>query len=172
VTACLSIAIGVSACAGDESPAEEADASSAAVSPAPSPEAAAISAWEGETVLGVPVYPEAEPATELREAMRTAWLEAGEPPALFDVRLGERILVTDDPVPLVKEFYLPFVHKVFMDHEMEFPDVGVQEMFTGLMVAPDGTLVKFTITHPFFRYPDQEPLDRTVIQIGRVGQRS
>jgi len=88
------------------------------------------------------------------------------------VRLGERILVTDDPVPLVKEFYLPFVHKVFMDHEMEFPDVGVQEMFTGLMVAPDGTLVKFTITRPFFRYPDQEPIDRTVIQIGRVGQRS
>lgn len=161
------IAAGAYACGGDD-PASTADAAAPAASS--SPEAAAIAAWDGETVLGVPAYPEAEPASGLRERMRDAWLEEGEPEAMFDVRMGERMLVTDDPLPLVREFYLPFVHRVFMDHEMEFPDVGTQEMFTGLMVAPDGTLVKFTATRPFFRYPDQAPVDRTVIQVGRVGQ--
>lgn len=59
---------------------------------------------------------------------------------------------------------------VFMDHEMEFPGLGSQLMFTGMMVAPDGALVKFTITRPFFRYPDQQAIDRTVIQLGRVAR--
>ena len=86
--------------------------------------------------------------------------------------MGERILITDDALEHVRDFYLPFVHKVFMDHEMEFPGVGVQQMFTGVMLRPDGTLVKLTVTRPFFRYPDQERIDRTVIQLARVGRAS
>lgn len=135
----------------------------------PSPEAAALAAYDGPRTLGVPTYPDAEAVDDLRESMREAWLAAGEPRQLFAVRLGERILATDDPFDLVREFYLPFAHKVFMDHEMDFPDVGAQRMFTGIVIAPDGTLVKLTVTRPYFRYPDQAPIDRTFIQLGRVG---
>lgn len=151
-----------------EGPAERVPA--AAPSQGPSPEAAAIAAYEGPTALDVPLYPDAREAVELERFMWRAWRTAGEPEELFAVRLGERILETEAPFELVREYYLPFVHKVFMDHEMEFPEVGSQKMLTGLMVAPDGTLVKFTITSPFFRYPDRKPVDRTVIQMGRVGQ--
>lgn len=133
-------------------------------------EAAAIAAHEGPTALGVPVYPDAREAAELERFMWRAWRAAGEPEDLFPVRLGERIFETETPFERVREFYLPFVHKVFMDHEMEFPGVGSQKMFTGLM-ATDGELVKFTITYPFFRYPDRKPVQRTVIQMGRVGER-
>lgn len=136
----------------------------------PSPEAAAIAAHEGARELGVPVFPQAREAVELERFMWRAWRAAGEPEDLFSIRLGERILETEAPFDHVRDFYLPFVHKVFMDHEMEFPGVGTQRMFTGLMAAPDGTLVKFTITSPFFRYPDRRQFDRTVIQMGRVGQ--
>lgn len=150
----------------------EAAAKKAAVPPEPlSPEAAAIAAYEGPTVLGVPRYPDAEKADDMRARMRKAWVESGESPELFDVRLGEVLYASDDAFDLVREFYLPFVSKVFMDHEMEFEGVGSQRMFTGLMRVPDGELVKFTITRPFFRYPDQRAVDRTVIQMGRVGSR-
>lgn len=150
-----------------EGPAERVPA--AAASDGPSLEAAAIVAYSGPTALGVPVHPDARQAVELERFMREAWRAAGEPEELFGVRLGERIFETDVPFELVREFYLPFVHKIFMDHEMEVPEAGSQRMLTGLMVAPDGALVKFTVTRPFFRYPDQRPVDRTVIQMGRVG---
>ena len=150
-----------------EKPAERVAAAS--LSDHPSLEAAATAAYEGPTALGVPLYPSADEAVELERFMHRAWRVAGEPEELFEIRLGERIFETAKPFEMVREFYLPFVHKVFMDHEMEFPDVGSQKMFTGLMVAPDGTLVKFTITSPFFRYPDRKAIDRTVIQMGRVG---
>lgn len=42
-------------------------------------------------------------------------------------------------------------------------------MFTGLLRAPDGSLVKFTLTRPFYVYPTSEPLDRTFLQVGRAG---
>ncbi|HKY60830.1 MAG TPA: hypothetical protein VJP59_07460 [Gemmatimonadota bacterium] len=118
----------------------------------------------------MPVYPETRDAIELERFMRTSWRAGGEPEDLFVVRLGERILETEAPFERVREFYLPLVHKVFMDHEMELPEGGFQKMFTGLMMAPDGSLVKLTITNPFFRYPDRKLVDRTVIQMGRVGQ--
>ena len=142
----------------------------AASSETPSREAAAIAAHEGPTILGVPVYAEAREALELERFMCRAWRAAGEPDELFEIRLGERILETEASFERVRDFYLPFVHKVFMDHEMEFPGVGSQKMFTGLMVAGDGSLVKFTITRPFFRYPDRQRVERTVIQMGRVGE--
>ncbi|CAN5878268.1 hypothetical protein BH20GEM1_BH20GEM1_05800 [soil metagenome] len=47
-----------------------------------------------------------------------------------------------------------------------------QSLFTSIVTAPDGTLVKLTISRPFFRYPDRLRIDRTVIQIGRVGRRT
>lgn len=149
-------------------PSESAPA--AASSETPSLEAAAIAAYEGPTVLAVPLYADAREALELERFMWRAWRAADEPDELFEVRLGERIFETGAPFEQVREFYLPFVHKAFMDHEMEFPGVGSQKMFTGLMVAPDGTLVKFTITRPFFRYPDRQRVERTVIQMGRVGE--
>lgn len=133
-------------------------------------EAAAIAAYNGPSVFGVPLYGEAREALELERFMWRAWRRAGEPEELFEIRLGERIFETDATFGQVREFYLPFVQKVFMDHEMEFPGGGRQEMFTGVMVAPDGGLVKITITNPFFRYPDRRPVDRTVIQMGRVGE--
>ncbi|MGH7544193.1 MAG: hypothetical protein ACREK7_09670 [Gemmatimonadota bacterium] len=133
-------------------------------------EVAAIAAHKGPTVFGVPVYPDAKEALELQRSMLRAWRAAGEPEELFEVRLGERIFETEAALEQVREFYLPFVHEVFMDHEMEFPGVGSQKMFTGLMVAPDRKLVKFTITNPFFRYPDRQPVERTIIQVGRVGE--
>lgn len=147
----------------------EVAAKTAVVTPVPlSLEAAAIAAHEGPSVLGVPRYPNAKRATGLRETMLEAWTRAGEPPELFEVRLGERILVTDDAFERVKAFYRGFASAVFMDHEMEM-DTGRQKMFTGIMRTPDGALVKFTLTRPFFRYPDQRVVDRTVIQMGRVG---
>ncbi|HET6342858.1 MAG TPA: hypothetical protein VFG78_11840 [Gemmatimonadota bacterium] len=142
----------------------------AAPSEARSLEAAAIAAYEGPTVLGVPLYTDAREALELERFMWLAWRAAGEPDELFEIRLGERMFETEASFELVREFYLPFVHKVLMDHEMEFPGVGSQKMFTGLMVARDGTPVKFTITRPFFRYPDRQRVERTVIQMGRVGE--
>lgn len=146
------------------------NAPAAALSETPSLEAAAIAAYEGPTVLGVPVYADAREALELERFMWGAWRAAGEPDELFEIRLGERIFETEAPFERVREFYLPFVHKVFMDHDMEFPGVGSQKMFTGLMVAADESLVKFTITRPFFRYPDRRRVERTVIQMGRVGE--
>ncbi|MGH7551281.1 MAG: multiheme c-type cytochrome [Gemmatimonadota bacterium] len=148
-------------------PAQRAPA--AARSQGPSLEAAATAAHVGPTALGVPVYPDAREALELERFMWRAWQAAGEPEDLFTIRLGERIFETEARFERVREFYLPFIHKVFMDHEMEFPEVGSQKMLTGLMVAPDGALVKFTVTHPFFRYPDRKPVDRTVIQMGPGG---
>lgn len=135
-----------------------------------SPEAAAVAAWSGDRLLGVPVPPDADPATELAVRMREAWVAAGEPPELFAARLGEEILVSDAPFDHVRDFYLPFLTKVFMDHEMEFPDVGRQRMLTAIVTAPDGSLVKLTVTRPFFRYPDQRRIDATVVQMGRVGR--
>lgn len=150
-----------------EEPAERVPA--AAPSDPTSLEAAATAAYEGPTALGVPLYPGAREAVELERFMWRAWRTADEPEDLYEVRLGERIFETDAPFERVREFYLPFVHKVFMDHEMELPGVGSQKMFTGLMAA-DGKLVKFTITNPFFRYPDRKPVHHTVIQMGRVGE--
>lgn len=150
-----------------EEPADEVPA--AARSDHPSPEAAATAAYQGPTALGVPLYPSAREAVDLERFMWRAWRRAGEPDELFEVRLGERIFETEAPFERVREFYRPFTHKVFMDHEMEFPGVGKQKMFTGLMAA-DSTLIKFTITQPFFRYPDRRRVERTVIQMGRVGE--
>ena len=133
-----------------------------------SPEAAAIAAYQGPVVFGVPLYPDAMEALELERSMWQAWRAAGEPEELFEVRLGERIFETEVPFEQVREFYLPFVHETVMDHEMDFP-VGRQRMFTGLVVAPDGGIVKLTITRPFFRYPDRRRVERTVLQMGRVG---
>ncbi len=158
----------VSGC-GRAEPSLEAADTAAAQTHGPSPEAAAVAAFKGARVLGVPRYPGAEEASELESSMRRAWTAHGESEALFEVRLGEQIWATDEPFDLVREFYLPFVHKVFMDHEMEIPEAGLQRMFTGLMLTVDGELVKFTVTRPFFRYPDRKPIDRTVIQMGRVG---
>lgn len=158
----------VSGCERAEPSLEAAD-TAAAQTHGPSPEAAAVAAFKGARVLGVPRYPGAERASKLESSMRRAWTFHGESEALFDVRLGEQIWATDESFDLVREFYLPFVHKVFMDHEMEIPEVGPQRMFTGLMLNVDGELVKFTVTRPFFRYPDQKAVDRTVIQMGRVG---
>lgn len=155
---------------GQGEPSPEAADTAAAQTHGPSPEVAAVAAFGDERVLGVPLYPSAEDAIELASSMRHAWIANGEPEALFDVRLGEEIWATNDPFDLVREFYLPFVHKVFMDHEMDIPDAGSQRMFTGLMINVDGELIKFTVTRPFFRYPDQQPIDRTVIQMGRVGE--
>lgn len=100
--------------------------------------------------------------------MEAAWRDAGEPEALFDDRLGEAILWTDDAWEDVAAFYRPLAARIMMDHEMEFPDIGSQKMLTGLIEASDGSIVKFTATRPFFRYPDQERIDRTVIQMGRL----
>jgi len=158
----------VSGCGRTEPSLEAAD-TAAAQTHGPSPEVAAVAAFEGPRVLGVPRYPSADEASALESSMRRAWIGNGEPEALFDVRLGEQIWATDGSFDSVREFYLPFVHKVFMDHEMEIPEAGPQRMFTGLMINTDGELVKFTVTRPFFRYPDRKPLDRTVIQMGRVG---
>ena len=47
--------------------------------------------------------------------------------------------------------------------------VGRQRMFTGLLRAPDGSLVKLKLTRPFYVYPTSEPLDRTFLQVGRAG---
>lgn len=134
------------------------------------PEAAAIAAWSGPVIWGVPRPPSATEATGLVDSMRAAWTGAGEPPELFEARLGETILVTGEPFDRVRDFYLPFMTKVFMDHEMEVPGAGPQRMLTGLVTARDGTLVKLTVTRPFFRYPDRARIDRTAIQIGRVGR--
>lgn len=144
-------------------------APAAVSSEARSEEAAAIAAYQGPGVLGVPLYPDATEALQLERSMWQAWRSAGEPEELFEVRLGERIFETEAPFEQVREFYLPFVHKAVMDHEMEFPGVGKQRMFTGLVVVPDGGLVKLTITRPFFRYPDRQRVERTVLQMGRVG---
>ena len=104
----------------------------------------------------------------MRNAMERAWNEAGEPKDLFDDRMGETILWTDDPWESVRAFYRPLATRILMDHEMEFPDVGRQKMLTGLIQLADGSIVKFTATRPFFRYPDQKRVDRTVIQMGRL----
>lgn len=148
---------------------EAAGRRAAAPEPA-SPEAAAVAAWSGDRVLGVPIYPGARPATDLAVAMRNAWIESGEPPELFAARLGEEILATEAPFDRVRDFYLPLATKVFMDHEMGIPEIGKQRMLTAILAAPDGTLVKLTITRPFFRYPDQRRIDETVVQMGRVGR--
>lgn len=158
----------VSGCRQAEPSLEAAD-TAVAQTHGPSPEATAVAAFKGARALGVPRYPGAEEAGELESSMRRAWTAQSESEALFEVRLGKQIWATDESFDLVREFYLPFVHKVFMDHEMEIPGAGPQRMFTGLMLNADGGLVKFTVTRPFFRYPDQKPIDRTVIQIGRVG---
>ena len=141
----------------------------AAVSQAGSREAAAIAAYEGPVIMGVPLYPDAREALDLERFMRRSWRAAGEPEELFEVRLGERIFETEAAFEGVRSFYLPVVHKVLMDHEMEFAGVGTQRMFTGLIMARDGGLVKLTITNPFFRYPDRLRVERTVLQMGRVG---
>lgn len=158
----------VSGC-GRAEPSLEAADTAAAQTHGPSPEAVAVAAFKGARVLGVPRYPGAEEASELESSMRRAWIAHGESEALFEVRLGEQIWATDESFDLVRAFYLPFMHKVFMDHEMEIPEAGSQRMFTGLMLNADGELVKFTVTRPFFGYPDEKPIDRTVIQMGRVG---
>lgn len=162
------MALALSGCSGERT--SQAAQPAAASAPRPSLEAVAIAAHRGPASFGVPLYPEAREAVDMTEFMRDAWTSAGEPDELFSVRLGEHIYETDAPFESVREFYLPFVTKVFMDHETEFPGIGSQWMFTGLMVAPDSTLVKFTVTRPFFRYPDQAEIDRTVIQLGRVGR--
>lgn len=131
----------------------------------PAPAAAQASALPPD----VPLYPGAREATDLRRSMERAWKEAGEPEDLFDDRLGEVILWTDDPWEEVRAFYRPRAARILMDHEMEFPGVGRQKMLTGLLQSSDGSIVKFTATRPFFRYPDQARVDHTVIQIGRLG---
>lgn len=140
----------------------------AAARPADTLPSAAAAAPASDRLLGVPIYPEARQAIDLRRSMETAWEEAGEPATLFDARLGEAILWTDDPWEDVAAFYRPLAARIMMDHEMEFPDIGTQKMLTGLLEASDGSIVKFTATRPFFRYPDQERIDRTVIQMGRL----
>jgi hypothetical protein len=136
----------------------------------PSPEAAAHAAWAGPRVFDLPLYPGAEEATPLVEAMRAAWVAGGEPAALFPARFGERLYATDDPFDAVRDFYRPLADHVLMDHAIETDTHHQdQKLFTAIATAPDGTLVKLTISWPFFRYPDRLRIDRTVIQIGRVG---
>lgn len=139
-----------------------------AASPADSLSVAAAAAHASEVFPGVPVYPGAASADTLRRSMRAAWEERGEPAALFEARLGEAILWTDDAWEDVRAFYRARAARILMDHEMEFPEGAPQKMLTGLIQAADGSIVKFTVTRPFFRYPDRERIDRTVIQMGRL----
>lgn len=129
---------------------------------------AAVSASSLRPASAYPIYPGARDATELMGSMRAAWVAAGEPAELFDDRLGHRIVWTDDAWEKVREFYRPRATRVLMDHEMEFPEIGRQKMLSGLIQLEDGSIVKFTATRPFFRYPDQLRIDRTVIQLGRL----
>lgn len=126
------------------------------------------SASTPHTTSEFPLVPGAVEAMELSRSMRRAWTEAGEPPDLFDDRFGEVIAWTDASWEDVRAFYRARADRVLMDHEMEFPDVGRQKMLTGLVQLSDGSIVKFTATRPFFRYPDQWRIDRTVIQLGRL----
>ncbi|MFN2421288.1 MAG: hypothetical protein ABR527_07905 [Gemmatimonadota bacterium] len=139
----------------------------------PSPEAAAHAAWAGPRAFDVPLYPGTDEATTLVTAMRAAWIADGEPAALFPARFGERVYATQDAFEQVRAFYRPLVDHVLMDHAIESGGHHDQQrLFTAIASAPDGTLVKLTISRPFFRYPDRLRIDRTVIQIGRLGRRS
>ncbi len=123
-------------------------------------------------VLGVPLFAGLVSEDSLHREMRRAWTAAGESPVLFEARIGERILSTDAPFDSVRAFYLPFVSQVFMDHAMDdVAEIGRQRMFTGLIETPDGSLVKFTLTRPYFPFTSSRPMDRTFLQIGRVGPR-
>lgn len=123
-------------------------------------------------MLGVPLYPGFAAEVSLQAEMRRAWGAAGENPALFKLRVGEQILSTEAPFDSVRAFYRPFVSQVFMDHEMEdVVGIGRQRMFTGLIEAADGGLVKLTLTRPYFPFIASRPLDRTFLQIGTVGSR-
>lgn len=138
----------------------------------PSPEATAHAAWAGPRVFDIPLYPGADEATILVEAMRGAWVADGEPAALFPARFGELVYATEDPFDEVRAFYRPLADHVLMDHAIENRGHHQnQNLFTAIVTAPDGTLVKLTISRPFLRYPDRLRIDRTVIQIGRVGRR-
>lgn len=137
----------------------------------PSPEAAAHAAWAGPRVFDIPLYPGADEATTLVAAMRVAWVADGEPAALFPARFGERVFETADEFEQVLAFYRPLTDNILMDHTIENGGHHhSQRLFTAIATAPDGTLVKLTISRPFFRYPDRLRIDRTVIQIGRVGR--
>lgn len=152
--------------AGRGDPGDAADASR------PAGPADRLRRYRGPRVLGAPLHPGLAAEDSLHAEMRRAWAAAGENPALFELRVGERILSTGAPFDSVRAFYLPYVSQVFMDHEMEeVAGIGRQRMFTGLIEAPDGGLVKLTLTRPYFPFTASRPLDRTFIQIGTVGAR-
>ncbi|HUG35331.1 MAG TPA: hypothetical protein VML54_00180 [Candidatus Limnocylindrales bacterium] len=170
-------AVALAAWCGRGAPASD-EAGRAAAPRKPSPEAAAPAAWVGPRVFDVPLYPRAAEATALVDWMRAAWMAEGEPAALFPARFGERVFATTDDFDEVRAFYRPFARHVLMDHAIEMGhavEPGAhhqnQHLFTAITSAPDGTLVKLTVSRPFFRYPDRQRIDRTVIQIGRVGTR-
>lgn len=165
-------AVALAASCGRGAPAPE-QVGRAAAPRQPSPEATAHAAptpRAGPQLFDVPLYPSAVEATALVDLMRAAWVADGEPAALFPARFGERVFATEDAFEQVRAFYRPLVDHVFMDHAIEDgAHHQNQRLFTAIAKAPDGTLVKLTISRPFFRYPDRQRIDRTVIQIGRVG---
>lgn len=173
VVAIAAVAVGASCGRGAPLSEETKEIGRAAAPSKPSPEAAAHAAWAGPRVFDVPLYPGADEATTLMETMRAAWVADGEPAALFTARFGERVYATEDPFDEVRAFYRPFADHVLMDHAIENGGHHQdQRLFTAIATAPDGTLVKLTISRPFFRYPDRLRIDRTVIQMGRVGRRT
>ncbi len=137
--------------------------------PATAEPLARVRAWEGPRALEAPLFPQMQAEDSLAGSMREAWGAAGENPALFELRFGERIFSTKASFDVVREFYLSYVSQVFMDHEMDFPDLGSQRMFTGLVPARDGSLVKLTLTQPFYPYPSTQAIRRTFLQMGRAG---
>ncbi len=152
-------------------PGEEASVRAGQALAAETGAAARLRRYEGQRVLEVPRFGAFEPEDELADRMRLAWAAAGENPGLFELRFGERVLSTDVSFDAVREFYLPYVSQVFMDHEMDFPGLGRQRMFTALIEESGGSLVKLTLTRPFYVYPTSQPVDRTFLQIGRTGLR-